>query len=375
MANICKKEYEKVKGEYGNYSIGKLYVSKVSDKTKIEPVSSEKVFDIDWFNFHLYPMDDELGIYIANNINSLKQKVVKRLENNYSNLFSPNTAKKGDKLFLNKKKGNSSAVSPVFQYVCAERNNILYNINFMRFYIDKDNTVNCILAAIQFDRCCESKYVNRTAEKKCNICYPTSYKGQEKSLAKIVKKAESKNFCYNPSINFALADLTDEKKLEYIADRICVKFIKFIEQCEYQDSISSEEKVIEKKIRMAVKYFVDEKTQDYDEISFDTLLKIRNYIKTNITMEKYQKFFPAAYQFDMGITRKARDFYYNNDGCSYKIKNIGEKFYVAEYKIDNKSQWRKVKSRIECDKNYYCKKNGLYGYQYLNEIDHFFRIG
>ncbi len=225
MGNICSKVYNNAKEKkYGNYSIGNLYVSKVSDKTKLEQSSCEKVFDTSTFNYHLYPADNKCENYIADNVKKLRTKIIEKINNNY---------KIQNKWNLNARKGASARVSPVFKHVCVETKMAVYNINFMRFYISKEeNSVNCILASIQFDCCYNGKFVNQTRDGLFHICYPTSYKGQEKELSKIVKNSKNYNFCYNPPINFSLAELANKESFEKIVELICYEFKIFVDYCE-----------------------------------------------------------------------------------------------------------------------------------------------
>ena len=100
----------------------------------------------------------------------------------------------------------------------------MYELNFMKFFISKDNKVNCIVKDIQFDRVIDDstsiimkKRVNRN-----EICYPTSYRGQSTdTLEKLKKKNQGKSFFYNPQISFDIAE----------AD-ILEKFVEFIDICE-----------------------------------------------------------------------------------------------------------------------------------------------
>lgn len=99
----------------------------------------------------------------------------------------------------------------------------------MRFFIDKEKNVNCILKAIQFDRCMDKRSnggVNYDVKtKKCRICYPTSYRSQKNSLNKIIDDNKGKSFCYNPDVSFF-------DKPEDIAKA----FIEFIDECDKEKS-------------------------------------------------------------------------------------------------------------------------------------------
>lgn len=113
----------------------------------------------------------------------------------------------------------------LYRYIAARKNGVLYELNFMRFFIDKENKVNCILKAIQFDRCMDNRSnggVNYDVEtKKCKVRYPTSYQSQKNCLNKILEANKKKSFCYNPEVSFY-------DKSEDIARA----FIEFINECD-----------------------------------------------------------------------------------------------------------------------------------------------
>lgn len=231
MSNICKKQYDKRKAEFGNYSIGNLYVESVKEENKIEKIACEKIFDKDFYNFHLYPADCIRENDIADEINLL-QTDVKELLVNRDDVGTSECALEKDNIFLNTRKGNYAPTSSLFKYIYVKKNNRVYEINFMRFYISKEeNSVNCILASVQFD-CCVGEYVNKTKEGECIICYPTSYQGQKSQLNHIIEKSQNRNFCYNPPIQFSLNDIEQEKLRKTIAEKICEEFIYFMEKCE-----------------------------------------------------------------------------------------------------------------------------------------------
>ena len=67
----------------------------------------------------------------------------------------------------------------LYKYIALRKNGIAYELNFMRFFIDEENRINCILGRPQFDRCI-GNCVNRKG-----ICYPhtpDSEKGQLKNI-------------------------------------------------------------------------------------------------------------------------------------------------------------------------------------------------
>lgn len=106
----------------------------------------------------------------------------------------------------------------LYKYLPFYYNGKIYNINFMRFYIDKDNKVNCIFKQIQFDR------TNRRNVNEDGICYPKTYQNHVNKLDKLIQDNKGKNFCYNPPV--AYDDI----------EGIVKEFVKFVKKCEEYDT-------------------------------------------------------------------------------------------------------------------------------------------
>ena len=91
----------------------------------------------------------------------------------------------------------------------------------MRYFCDKEDKVNCIINAIQYDRIVKNNSKN-LLNKKINqdgIKYPGTYRNQL-DLKKLVEESKDENFCYNPPVNF------DDIK------GIAENFISFINVCD-----------------------------------------------------------------------------------------------------------------------------------------------
>lgn len=119
---------------------------------------------------------------------------------------------------------NNKVTRGLYKYLPFYFNGKIYNINFMRFYIDKDNKVNCIFKQIQFDRTMK-KYVNEDG-----ICYPKTYENHVNKLDKLIQDNKGKNFCYNPPVAYEAKE--DEKAVEAIVE----KFVEFVKKCEEYDT-------------------------------------------------------------------------------------------------------------------------------------------
>lgn len=170
------------------------------------------VYDTDTQNVHLVP-SDEKALNKANVIISeLKELTFKLLVENIKSCKICSTKEFDNTVKLNDDKwyvyGNSNGSLKcsndehdfkdvfLYKYIALRRNGITYELNFMRFFIDEYNRINCILESPQFDRC-EGKYVNDNG-----ICYPhtpDSEKGQLKNIISVTEMHFGiKNFCFNP---------------------------------------------------------------------------------------------------------------------------------------------------------------------------------
>lgn len=211
---------EKTIKEITGLGIGKLYYMKVSEETEIRLCVKEgKVFDMESCNFHLYPESEDETDKCAGIIDSLRKAVLNKLKTN------PLAFSYG--IRVNIRKGNS-AFNPVYKYIYAEKNGVGYELNFMRFFIDRDKKVNCIIPALQYDRCV-GDYVNKAADGSCDICYPTSYQSAESRLNKLLAERKGKSFCFNPAMTLnGIADADYESTAEMITEN----FIDFIIKCD-----------------------------------------------------------------------------------------------------------------------------------------------
>lgn len=114
--------------------------------------------------------------------------------------------------------GKNKVTRGLYKYLPFYYNGKIYNINFMRFYIDKDNKVNCIFKQIQFDR------TNKENINEDGICYPKTYQNHVNKLDKLIQDNKGKNFCYNPPV--AYDDI----------EGIVKEFVKFVKKCEKYDT-------------------------------------------------------------------------------------------------------------------------------------------
>ena len=217
-----------------------------------EPV----VYATDSKNFHIFPNSMEITNEILQSEADLRLKVynyfIEYCNNNKETFdvikYDPDNPDKLTKLQMSKEENyknkmiideikgeitgegcgkinrNNKVTRGLYKYLPFYFNGKIYNINFMRFYIDKDNKVNCIFKQIQFDRTMK-KYVNEDG-----ICYPKTYENHVNKLDKLIQDNKGKNFCYNPPVAYEAKE--DEKAVEAIVE----KFVEFVKKCEEYDT-------------------------------------------------------------------------------------------------------------------------------------------
>ncbi len=207
----------------------------------MEPKKLERDFNLDTgsYNYHLYPKDSDIEVCIACKIQCNRKKVIEEFQNHSNcqvvdevglstieaiqndqehsepNIFYvyPRYGSRG--LYLS----DQRRYSGIFKCIAVKMNGIIYELNFMRFFVDNADSVNCILKSLQFDRCLGSSVNKSNENSKCDICYPkTACDQTEADLQTLLK---NKSFCYNPSVSFY-----DDAKI------IVEAFIRFIEICD-----------------------------------------------------------------------------------------------------------------------------------------------
>lgn len=221
----------KIREITGGFVAGKLY-ERISYK-EIEHSNSNNIFDDESYNFHIYPEESlqSLKREISNEIKKKREDVIEALCNlKLSNVNIEidsnrlnNNNMETDTIYITKgegSRGGNGELGGLFKYIAATKNGIKYEMNFMRFFVNvldiEVKEVNCILRALQFDRCI-GEYVNKS-EKGCDVCYPNCFRSQsDEELEKVLKSRIGKSFCYNPQCDF-----------NDTAEKIAKEFIKFI---------------------------------------------------------------------------------------------------------------------------------------------------
>ena len=192
----------------------------------IIPKGEKAIYDTGSKNYHFYPQDANLCSALENSI-ATKITDIKDIAQNDVEIKAEETEKDLDNSDNNDNiihiwfnvngelKQNYKPICHLFKFMKAKKNGNFYELNFMRFFISRDNKVNCIAPSIQFDRIMNAK----DSVNKNGICYPTTYQGQsEKTLKKLIRLNEGKPFIYNPQLKF------DDKP-----EKILIEFKKFME--------------------------------------------------------------------------------------------------------------------------------------------------
>ncbi len=108
---------------------------------------------------------------------------------------------------------------------------------------------------------------------------------------------------------------------------------------------------------------------EQETINLNLLIGIRQYLLQQ-DAEWYEKKFPAAYQFDLGETRREGDDYYTVDGIHYHLNDKMELTDCVLYRNGARCALdRPVRFLFHLSK---VRSRSYYSYSYINEIDHFF---
>lgn len=200
-------DIDEIMRETGGYKPGKAYIDGEWVETYgVDTIGKPAVYDKNSKNFHIFPNDEEEVAKISDSDKRLRNKIIKYCQNiGYFKFIEDKGELNDDKIVICKKDGSKGGVvtldrkrvaNGLYKYLSFYYNGKIYNISFMRFYIDKDNKVNCIFKQIQFDR------TNRRNVNEDGICYPRTYQNHVNKLDKLIQDNKGKNFCYNPPVAY-----------------------------------------------------------------------------------------------------------------------------------------------------------------------------
>ena len=228
-------DIDEIMRETGGYKPGKAYIDGEWVETYgVDTIGKPAVYDKNSKNFHIFPNDEEEVAKISDSDKRLRNKIIKYCQNiGYFKFIEDKGELNDDKIVICKKDGSKGGVvtldrkrvaNGLYKYLSFYYNGKIYNISFMRFYIDKDNKVNCIFKQIQFDR------TNRRNVNEDGICYPRTYQNHVNKLDKLIQDNKGKNFCYNPPVAY------EAKEAEKAVEEIVKKFVEFVKKCEEYDT-------------------------------------------------------------------------------------------------------------------------------------------
>lgn len=230
---ICLNEEVEITGKQ-KYKFGNLYLKSLENKLSENDYGC--IFDDRTNNFHLYPYEEknileEMSKCISDILDELKKNPKIEIVETKTSLKKRINEEIGEKILIytNNESGgylkyNGKTVSKLYRYITAYKDNAIYELNFMRYFCDKENRVNCIINAIQYDRIIENnsaKLLKKTINQD-GMKYPTTYRNQHQ-LKEIIMNNKKENFCYNPPVKF------DNTK------KLAENFISFIELCNQSD--------------------------------------------------------------------------------------------------------------------------------------------
>lgn len=225
-------DIDEIMRETGGYKPGKAFIGCFDgvgvETYGVDIIGEPAVYHKESKNFHIFPSNEEKVAQISDSDKRLRDKIINYCQNIECFKFIEDKGElNDDKIVICKKDGSKGGVvtsdrkrvaNGLYKFLPFYYNGKIYNINFMRFYIDKENKVNCIFKQIQFDRT-NIKYVNEDG-----ICYPKTYQNHVNKLDKLIQDNKGKNFCYNPPVSY--------DDIEGIVE----KFIGFVKKCEEYDT-------------------------------------------------------------------------------------------------------------------------------------------
>lgn len=208
------------------YDVGDLYIKDTNYRCNKEVVC---IYDDKSQNVHFYDKSDSKKMMDIECCVQKIQKIVSSiLKTKYADVYSNEDDGFNGTLKIagTPVKYNTGECVRLFRYISVTINGIAYELNFMRFYIDKDKRINCILGSPQFDRC-TGKYINQEG-----ICYPDTADSEviqlENNIASM-KKSSIKNYCYNPGIEeLHFEKAADSDYIIYYAFLLAQEFMEFI---------------------------------------------------------------------------------------------------------------------------------------------------
>lgn len=161
--------------------------------------------------------DKKLWLDYSERVGKMRKKIIEELKNKIENVKTIGRSEYKNPSEIENYNSTTYYLvenEGVLDGIPVYKNGRYYSINFMRFYLDNECKVNCILDQVQFD---SSKNGNVNSE--CEINYPKTYKGQNEKMIRLSKKGAC---VYNPRQYEDVKELVDS-------------FVKFIKKVDDED--------------------------------------------------------------------------------------------------------------------------------------------
>lgn len=199
--------------------IGNVYLRDIKNEYKAQK-DGNRILDCSSCNFHLFPVlkskedDGKWQKYIEDE-KKIREKIRKSLKDKIPGL---DIGKSNGQLKGIPKSYSDKGLNSLFWYLQVKKDNRYFILLLKRFFIDKNNKVNCIFGEVQFysslngkvnEHCKEEGKIDVTVyaanEKKENIKsipkikvhYPKSYIGQNEKMIRL-SETDNKVNVYNP---------------------------------------------------------------------------------------------------------------------------------------------------------------------------------
>lgn len=245
--------------------------SQISERTY--KALSEVVFDAGTYNFHIFPVNNQLCRELSDDFKQVRQDIIKEITTGeyggITYIAQPQNKEQYDKAsdkkqiyiykhhkqpdwyggpgfgepftkLTNAEKKHGIATSEcmgsivhLYRFVEIYYKGAYYTINFMRYTCNKKGIVGCTMRAIQFHKA-TYKYgarMNCNVSKEFEICYTRDVESERRNTIPKAVKGEKQKYtsvCYNPPVDYPFADL-DKKEYNKRIVEIVREFINFIE--------------------------------------------------------------------------------------------------------------------------------------------------
>ena len=229
--------------------IGNVYLRDIRNEYKAQ-TDGNRILDCNSCNFHLFPAltsEEDYGKwqkYIED-----EKKIRECLKDKIPGL---GIGKSNGQLKGIPKEYCNYGLNSLFWYLQVQKDNRYYILLLKRFFIDKNNKVNCIFGEVQFysslngkvnEHCKDEGRIGVTVYAaneeqgniksipKIKVHYPKSYIGQNEKMIKL-SETDNKVNVYNPKGLPQLPDASDPESVKNYTNQIADAFNRYIQKIE-----------------------------------------------------------------------------------------------------------------------------------------------